>query len=419
MSSQITSVISNAYHRMTGTDNALVTDLAKKLNITGKHKEDKDNRELIKQALVISGNNKAVAINAILPGTFTDTARPYDDDEIDEHILNKNAQIKKLKQGASMKSYLKSMETEFGPDVFRNHVDKGMHYSQTQEIIPQIEFVLREQKTQKYKDAFFNYMGNNYNEVNDLLNGRIQRNLLTTEFERIIPPPAQVIHPAQIRIAEETIADLQALFRIVPPLQKELIVYRCWGYGITENGYREGPAWNYNQFLSTSFFKDFSVKWCRTKATTHAPSILFPKAYIMRITIPEGSRILPLIDYKKFIEASNIDTEYEILISNYGQLIKTPNTHVTFETIDGATIPIHHFTYIPPRAYASGIKYSKISYTNKGNRTNRTNKRTRHHNKNKKNNKNNKNKGTRHHNKTKRLITRHKNKTNKKTNKRK
>lgn len=50
MSSKITSVISNAYHRMTGTDNALVTDLAKKLNITGKHKEDKDNRELIKQA---------------------------------------------------------------------------------------------------------------------------------------------------------------------------------------------------------------------------------------------------------------------------------------------------------------------------------------------------------------------------------
>ena len=247
-------------------------------------------------------------------------------------------------------------------------------------------------------------MGNNYNEVNDLLNGRIQRNLLTTEFERIIPPPAQVIHPAQIRIAEETISDLQALFRIVPPLQKELIVYRCWGYGITDNGYRKKQAWNYNQFLSTSFFKDFSVKWCRTKAT-HAPSILFPKAYIMRITIPEGSRILPLIDYKKFIEASNIDTEYEILISNYGQLIKTPNTHVTFETIDGATIPIHHFTYIPPRAYASGIKYSKISYTNKGNKTNRTNKtnkKTRHH------NKNNNNKRTRHHNKNKKLITRHK-----------
>lgn len=174
-------------------------------------------------------------------------------------------QIKKLKQGASMKSYLKSMETEFGPRVFRNDVDKGMHYSQTQEIIPQIDFVLREQKTQKYKDAFFNYMGNNYNEVNDLLNGRIQRNLLTTEFERIIPPPAQVIHPAQIRIAEETIADLQALFRIVPPLQKELIVYRCWGYGITENGYREGQAWNYNQFLSTSFLKIFLLNGVEQK----------------------------------------------------------------------------------------------------------------------------------------------------------
>ena len=67
----------------------------------------------------------------------------------------------------------------------------------------------------------------------------------------------------------------------------------------------------------------------------------------MRITIPAGSRVIPIIDYKNFSPHSPIETEYEILLNNFGSLINEGN--VTYErTKTGTQMSLHHFRYIPP-----------------------------------------------------------------------
>ena len=63
----------------------LVLHIATKLHVVN----DEDKKQIIRDTLTKNSNNILAAINALLPGTFTDTSKDYSDYEIDKSILNK------------------------------------------------------------------------------------------------------------------------------------------------------------------------------------------------------------------------------------------------------------------------------------------------------------------------------------------
>jgi hypothetical protein len=73
-----------------------VMDIAAKLNVT----HDKNKIYLIQQAL-LKTNNKLEAINAILPGTFSDTSKILSEREIDDAILQQQ-----IKNKERLKKYI-------------------------------------------------------------------------------------------------------------------------------------------------------------------------------------------------------------------------------------------------------------------------------------------------------------------------
>ena len=334
--------------------------LAAKLNIS----EDKIKKGELKKALKDNNGNEAAAINVLFPRTFKLPLKPtYTEAEIDDAILNRQVKDQTLRRNKSFKTSILDIESTYGP-IFTGEIDKIKHYLAEQDLIPQMEFIYKKFDEPKFKKAIKAYMGTDFNDMNDLLNGKISNISLLPEIEEYcctFSKPGIKIPIERIVHLKKLILSLKKLLRDIKPITHDLIVYRCWKYGLPN--YIEEPSnsskpYEYKQFLSTAMFKDFSLKWCNGGN----PAI----RKFMRITIPAGSRVLPLIDYDKFVSDgfSPDTTEYEILISDHGKLINEKK--ITDETITvrtnnvdiEVTMPTHHFRYDPPTPDELGAFYA-------------------------------------------------------------
>lgn len=309
-------------------ENPIAADIAAKLHI----KENDPRVNLINDILKQSGNNKAIAINAIMPDTFDDTSINYTDAQIDDAILLRE-QRNKVVKNSSFKTRTANLVSEYGANVFTSEVDKAQHYIHESGLIKQMEFVKRKFNEEGYNLAIDSYINNDYSDINDMLNGQFRYVNGNMKHVRT----NAVLGEVRFKFLKKTIYYLKKLFYEIPPITNDVIVYRCWPYGLIN--YVDGQPYFYNQFLSTSLFKDFSKKWCQDADPL--------RGYFMRITIPAGSRVIPIIDYKNFSPHSPIETEYELLLNNFGSLINEGN--VTYErTTTGAQMSLRHFRYIPP-----------------------------------------------------------------------
>ena len=307
-----------------------VMDIAGKLNVT----QDKNKLYLISRVLDDT-NNKLEAINALLPGTFSDTSKIYSDQEINDAILQQQIKNKeRLKKNIpSFKTSLLNTQKQFGVNVFKGDVDSAEHYIKDIGLVTQMDFVKEKDKLADYSATIEGYMLDDYNDINDLLNGRIKNiSQIPGVEEYCCRYDKYIIDNDRIKEMKKSIYYIKSLFRDIPPIKNEIVVYRCWKYGMP--GYIEGQPYMYNMFLSTSMNKDYSKEWCIEGGVRIEGSVF------ARIRLPVGTRVLPLIDYKNLAHSDNFDTEYELLLNNYGSLI--PDTKATDK------ISLHNFIYVPP-----------------------------------------------------------------------
>jgi len=282
-----------------------VMDIAGKLNVT----HDKNKIYLIQQAL-LKTNNKLEAINAILPGTFSDTFKNLSDQQIDDAILQQQIKNKERlkKYIPSFKTNLLKTQKQFGEDVFKSKLDSAEHYIKDIGLVPQMDFVKEKDKLEEYETIIEGYLKDDYSDINDLLNGQIKNKSDIPGVEeyccRYNDPT--IIDIGIIKKMKRSTYYIKSLFRDVPPIKNEIVVYRCWHYGMP--GYVEGQPYIYNMFLSTSMNKDFSEEWCMYNGERIEGSVF------ARITLPAGTRVLPLIDYKNLANSDMVDTEFELLL---------------------------------------------------------------------------------------------------------
>lgn len=304
-------------------ENQLVFYIATKLHVI----YDEDKKNIIRDTLRETFNNKLEAINALLPGTFTDTSKDYSDKEIDEAIVNKEEEnkLKLQKHMPPFHNYTNKLVTTYGPKVFTGNIDRILHYALEIGLLKQIEFV-KAYSTYKEtdKDGYVEthnpisgYMSEDYNIINEFLKGTIRKKKFTEnkEYYCCQYKTDKFFHPKFINRLIKNTYYIKSLFRDILPITNDILVYRCWVNGIPD--YVEGIPYNYKIFLSTSLFKVFSEDWC-IKANN-------PNSIFMRIRVPAGSRVLPLIEYMKISTGRNDPnqfTEYEILLNNYGSLIR-------------------------------------------------------------------------------------------------
>jgi hypothetical protein len=313
--------------------NPIVKDISERLNIVG----DTNKIDIIIKVLIDTHNNKLAAINAILPGTFSDTSKILSDQEIDDAILQQQIKNKeRLKKNIpSFKTNLINTQKQFGLNVFKGAVDSAEHYIKDIGLVPQMDFVKEKDKLEDYETIIEGYMLDDYSDINDLLNGRIKNKSDIPGVEEYCCRYGEstIIDIDIIKKMKRSIYYIKSLFRDVPPIENEIVVYRCWQHGMPE--YVEGQPYIYNMFLSTSMNKDYSEEWCMYNGERIEGS------FLARITLPAGSRVLPLIDYKKLAHSDLFDTEFELLLNNYGSLIPDAKA-------GPVGTGIHHFTYVPP-----------------------------------------------------------------------
>ena len=161
-------------------------------------------------------------------------------------------------------------------------------------------------------------MGTDYNDINSVLNGTLIKSIDNNRVNQL----------------KNYVVTIKELFRDIEPIKNEIVVYRCWKDGMLN--YVEGTEYIYNAFLSTSMYSKFSKDWC-----IMADRKPYPNGVLARITLPAGSRVLPLLDYQKLANPMGGETEYELLLDNYGSLIETGNT--VFGDRE-----LLHFIYNPP-----------------------------------------------------------------------
>ena len=150
-------------------ENPIAADIAAKLHI----KENDPRVKLINEILKQSGNNKAIAINAIMPDTFDDTSINYTDAQIDDAILLRE-QRNKVVKSSSFKTRTANLVGEYGADIFTSEVDKAQHYIHESGLIKQMEFVKRKFNEEGYNLAIDSYINNDYSDINDMLNGQFR-----------------------------------------------------------------------------------------------------------------------------------------------------------------------------------------------------------------------------------------------------
>ena len=213
--------------------------------------------------------------------------------------------------------------------VLPNKVKEVEYYALQNNLEPQMQFLKERIKDIDYKTAISEYLGNGYDTMNNLLNGKIRE--IGGQYQR----DDGILYDAEdIKRYKKLLHYLKKLFQEVPRTTNEIISYRCWRHGL--KNYVNGQPYNYNQFLSTSLFKDFSGEWCRRGSANKI---------VMRISIPPGTALLPLIDYKMFLPQGHFDTEYELLLSNYGQLMS--NNEILPPERD-IPVSIYSWQYLPP-----------------------------------------------------------------------
>jgi hypothetical protein len=327
-------------------ENPIAAEIAAKLHI----REDDSRVKIIKDILKQSGNNKAIAINAIMPDTFDDTSINYNDAEIDDAILLRE-QRNKLLRSSSFNSSMLNQESEFGEGIYTNELDKAQHFIKDVGLIEQMEFVKRKyDENIGYRNAILHYITTDFSNINDILNGQYFENengkLQHRRTNLVIKPDNKA------KSLRKDIYYLKKLFYQIPSIKKDIVVYRCFPYGLLNYNPRV-ELYSYNQFLSTSVSKNFSGTWCLSRiSSAENPS---GQGYFMRITIPAGSRVIPLLDYSKFsgsIPGDGGSTEFELLLNNYGSLKEDIAIGTTNIMLNGnQPISIHHFTYIPPPSH--------------------------------------------------------------------
>ena len=321
----------------------LVLHIATKLHVVN----DEDKKQIIRDTLTKNSNNILAAINALLPGTFTDTSKDYSDYEIDKAIVNKEVENKLLLQKYMPPFHKRTsnMENIYGPNIYTGKIHRILHYALEIGLLKQIEFV-KDKSTYKEtdKDGYVEthnpiagYIAEDFNIINEFLKGTIKKKKFkeNKEYYCCQYKTEKFFPPIFINRLIKNTYYIKSLFRDIPPITHDILVYRCWVNGIPD--YVEGIPYNYKIFLSTSLFKDFSKDWC-IKANN-------PNTIIMRIRVPAGSRVLPLLEYMKIATGMNDPnefTEYEILLNNYGSLIRDDIVQI------GDEPDIQNFLYVPP-----------------------------------------------------------------------
>jgi hypothetical protein len=120
--------------------------------------------------------------------------------------------------------------------------------------------------------------------------------------------------------AYDYIHKLDAIFQKIPPISKPFYVYRC-----NKSGMKYNNIFTQASYTSTTFDVNYALEYCTQNETTENTdytTTIIPshnKGQIIRIFIPRGYRVIPLIKLPQFGFHFN---EYEILLPRDCKFIK-------------------------------------------------------------------------------------------------
>ena len=195
------------------------------------------------------------------------------------------------------------------------------------------------------------YLRNDYLQINSHLD---KRNILIYDSGS---DDEDVKTASESKICEtinlKFINNIDTIFEIITPIETNLKVYRCYQNSQIVEKCANGNIIENMQYLSTSLSLSVAIDYC---------SGLFRRGNIVQILIPPGSRIIPIIDYNKFIglvETNNV-SESEIILDRRGSLKLIEI--IPMESIHSIN-PIHK---INPDFYEDHFTYGNSKDSNTG-----------------------------------------------------